>query len=184
MADELDQVTLARARRGDPSAFAALVALYQRRVFALCGRMLTGRPPAAVEDVAQEVFLRVFRGLRDFDPAGPARLSTWILTVATRACLNVLRRATREAPLVDGPTEEAEEDPELTALHRERRRRVEAALGALAEEMRAVIVLRAYHDFDYDEIAAALSLEVGTVKSRLCRARAALRAALGELGAD
>ncbi len=72
MADEIDQVTLARAGRGDPSAFAPIVACHQQRVFALCGRMLLRRSPAAVDDVAQEVFLRVHRGLPGFDPAGPA----------------------------------------------------------------------------------------------------------------
>jgi RNA polymerase sigma-70 factor, ECF subfamily len=182
MADELDELTLARARRGETPALSELIRHYQRPVFALCGRLMCARSPAQVEDVAQEAFIRVIRGIGKFDPGGPARLSTWILTVATRTCLNAMRGRRREEPLdPEGPAGRAEAEgasPEQSALAEERRRRVEAAMGGLPEDMRAVLVLRAYHDLDYPEIAAALELEVGTVKSRLSRARAALREAL------
>jgi RNA polymerase sigma-70 factor (ECF subfamily) len=182
MGGEIDELTLARARRGDPSALSALIRHYQRPVYALVGRLLVGRRTEAVDDIAQEAFMRVCRGLARFEPGGSARLSTWILTVTTRACLNALRdgrraqlRRQEPPPDVAGPV-----DPEQSAVERERRRRVEAAMAALPEEMRAVLVLRAYHDFDYDEIAAALGIELGTVKSRLGRARAALREALSD----
>jgi RNA polymerase sigma-70 factor (ECF subfamily) len=180
MPEELDELTLVRARRGEPTALSQLVKVYQRPVFALCGRLMCTRSPAAVDDVAQEVFIRVFRGIARFDPQGPARLSSWILTVATRVCLNALRGQRREQPL-NGEALGAvapNASPEQQALVEEDRRRVEAAMAALPEEMRAVLVLRAYHDLDYPEIAAALEVEVGTVKSRLSRARAALRQAL------
>jgi RNA polymerase sigma-70 factor (ECF subfamily) len=181
MADELDELTLARARRGDPSALSQLVKQYQRPVYALVARLLVGRRPAAVEDVAQEALIRVLKGIHRFDPKGPARLSTWVLTVATRTSLNALRVRDREEPLdgQDGRAAPAA-SPEQTAGDRERGRRIEAAMAALPEEMRAVLVLRAYHDLDYEEIAATLGLEVGTVKSRLGRARAALRSALSD----
>lgn len=178
MADELDALTLAAARRGDPAALARLVQFYERPVFALVGRLLCGRRHLCVEDVAQDVFVRVVRGIHRFNPEGPAQLSTWILTVATRACLNSLRARFREEPL---PREHSERpdrgaSPEELTLDREREGQVAGAMAALPEEMRAVLVLRAYHDLDYPEIAAALDLEIGTVKSRLSRARAALRA--------
>src|SRR4051812_28577943 len=179
MPGELDEVTLARARRGDGTALGALVRHYERPVYALIGRMVVRRRDASVDDLAQEAFIRVCRGLSRFDPAGSARLSTWILTIATRTCLNALR-GRPPAPPEQRREEAAPGDPEQTAVERQERQRVEAAMAALPEEMRAVLILRAYHDFDYDEIAAALSLEVGTVKSRLGRARAALRAALEE----
>jgi RNA polymerase sigma-70 factor, ECF subfamily len=179
MAAEIDELTLARARRGESSALTALVRHYQRPVYALCARLLVGRRAEAVDDVTQEAFIRICRGLGRFTPEGKARLTTWILTVATRTCLNALRDARRAAALAPATAAEAApDDPEQAALDREQRRRVEAAMAALPEEMRAVLVLRAYHDFDYDEIAAALGLEIGTVKSRLGRARAALREAL------
>jgi RNA polymerase sigma-70 factor (ECF subfamily) len=181
MAGEIDELTLARARRGDPSALSALVRHYQRPVYALVARLMLGRGGAARDDVAQEAFIRVCRGVPRFDPAGGARLSTWILTVATRTCLNALRDGRRAAALeADPEPAAAPADPERAASDRQLRRRVEAAMNALPEEMRAVLVLRAYHDFDYDEIAAAVGVEIGTVKSRLARARAALREALAE----
>lgn len=181
MAAELDSLTLERARRGDPKAIAALVRFYERPVFALVGRLMCGRRAAAVEDVAQEVFVRVVRAIGRFEPSGSARLSTWILTIATRACLNQLRGAFREEPMDALGEVAAEADvasPEAMTLDRERETLVVTAMAALPEQMRAVLVLRAYHDLDYPEIAAALDLEIGTVKSRLARARLALREAL------
>jgi RNA polymerase sigma-70 factor (ECF subfamily) len=173
---ELDDVTLARARAGDEAAWTALVDRYQRRVYALVGRMLVGQPQA-VEDLAQEVFVKVLIGLPRFDPRGPAKLSSWILTVATRACLDVLKA--RRPPTEELPGSLlSPSDPEGEAAGRQLGRRVEAAMARLPEDMRVVVILRAYHDFDYDEIAAALGIEVGTVKSRLGRARIALREVL------
>jgi len=173
---ELDDLTLARARAGDEGALTALVDRYQRRVYALIARMLVGRA-SQVEDLAQEVFVKVLIGLPRFDPRGPAKLSSWILTVATRACLDVLK--SKRPPVEELPESlPSPSDPEGETAQRQMGRRVEAAMARLPEDMRAVIVLRAYHDFDYDEIAAALGIEVGTVKSRLGRARIALKEVL------
>jgi RNA polymerase sigma-70 factor (ECF subfamily) len=179
MAEDLDDLTLVRAQAGDASALSRLVAHHQRAVFALVARVLCGRAPT--EDVAQEVFIRVLRGIGSFDPRGPAKLSTWILTIATRTSLNALRGRPRELPsddvVPDGPHPSS---PEQTADERQRARRVWAAMATLPEDARAVLVMRAYHDLDYPEIAAALELQVGTVKSRLARARVALRACLAK----
>ncbi len=98
---ELDDLTLARARRGDREAFRELVERHEVQVFALLGRMLLGRG-ALVEDLAQETFLRVFTALHRFDPAGPARLGTWILTIATRLALDELKRRTPVATQLPG----------------------------------------------------------------------------------
>jgi RNA polymerase sigma-70 factor (ECF subfamily) len=99
--------------------------------------------------------------------------------------LNAIRDGRRPPPddLALSPPA-APGDPEQTAAQRQLGRRVQLALAALPEEMRAVLVLRAYHDFDYDEIAAAVGIELGTVKSRLARARAALKEALVYEDAD
>jgi RNA polymerase sigma-70 factor (ECF subfamily) len=175
---EIDDLTLARARAGDEAALSALVDRYQRRVYALVGRLMVTRPEL-VDDLAQESFVKVLRALPQFDPRGPARLSTWILTIASRTCLDVLRA--RRVPAEELPASlVSPSDPEQETAQRQLGRRVQAAMAQLPEDMRAVVVLRAYHDFDYDEIAAALGLELGTVKSRLGRARIALREALGE----
>lgn len=176
-APELDPVTLARARRGSASAFRALVALYEGRVFALVARVLGARRRAHIEDTAQETFVKIHRGLRAFDPRGPARLSTWILTIATRTAVDVVRREKLEVvALPEGLPSDT--DIEARTALRERAFRVEAALAELTPEHRAILALRAFHDLDYPEIADALGLNVGTVKSRLARARVALRAAM------
>ena len=172
--DELDDLTLQRARRGDARAFRALVEMYQRRVFALVGRMLGRGRASLVEDLAQETFLRVFRALPAFAPEGPARLSTWILTIAARLALDELAR---RRPVVLAQEPSAPPDAEARALGRA----IERAVAALPPDFRAVFLLREYHDLDYDEIARALEIDLGTVKSRLSRARSQLRAALQEV---
>jgi RNA polymerase sigma-70 factor (ECF subfamily) len=178
-AGELDEITVRRAQRGEPDACRALVERYQVRVFALVGRML-GPGRAAVEDVAQDTFLAVFRTLAGFTPAGPARLSTWILTIASRRAIDELRRprliADADVTAIAGSArgDDAARRTEVAAA-------VERAVLALAPEYRAAFVLREYHDLGYDEIARALDIDLGTVKSRLARARQALRAALAEV---
>jgi len=182
---ELDEVTLARAARGDQAAARALFVHYHRQVHAFLWRMLAPHGPrATVEDLTQDTFLRAFAALPRFQPGGAARVSSWLLTIATRVALNELRRQKRKP--------DAQVDVELIALpggsgpHEEAERRATGAIlaRAIAElpaDGRAVLLLREYHDRSLDEIARALELPVGTVQSRLARARAALREALKEL---
>lgn len=175
-APELDDVTLARARRGDPAALRALVERYRGAAAALLYRMLVDRP-SEVDDALQETFVRVVGAIGRFEPKGAAKLSTWILTIATRIAIDRLRRPRpKEADvlrLVDTAP-----SPEALVAARTLRARVEAQMAQLAPDARAALVLRAYHDLDYEEIARIQAVEVGTVKSRIARARAALRAAL------
>lgn len=177
----VDELTLARARRGDVAAQTQLIQAHEAKVFALLGRML-GRGSPHLEDLAQETFLKALRALPSFDPAGRATLSTWILTIATRLAIDALRRERRWA------TEDEVERADLGAVerleHRELAAHVEAALSTITPEGRAILILRAHDDLDYPEIAAALDLEVGTVKSRLSRARAALKRALSARGIE
>jgi RNA polymerase sigma-70 factor (ECF subfamily) len=181
--EELDELTLRRAQRGDDGACRALVGRYERPVFALLQRMVGG-PPALVEDLAQETFLDVFRALGGFAPLGPARLSTWILTIATRRAIDALRR---RPPVLEslesldarhGVAAAARTDGE--AARRRLGARIARALLALPADQRAAFLLREYHELDYAAIARALDVDLGTVKSRLSRARAALREALAE----
>jgi RNA polymerase sigma-70 factor (ECF subfamily) len=175
---ELDELTLKRAQRGEPAACTTLVRRYQQQVGALVSRMLTpsGRR-AAVEDVAQETFLRVFRALSGWDTGGSARLSTWILTIAARAAIDELRRRPPTEPPLDPGRATLPPPVELRSLGRA----IERALGELAPEYRAAFVLREFHELSYEEIGRALDIEIGTVKSRLSRARAELRVALAEV---
>ncbi len=178
--DELDDVTLARARRGDEAACRSLVLRYQRPVFALLSRFLCSATDGDLEDLAQETFLRVFRGLGGFRVGPEARFSTWILTIATRIAIDEQRRRRRSPPRVymlesrgasePGPDARVERQLLGEALRR--------AAEELSDEQRAVFILRVYHDLDYREIAEALDCDIGTVKSRLSRAKARLRRAL------
>jgi len=180
---ELDELTLARAQRGDDRARRDLVDRYQRPVFALLSRMLFQRGhQQSLEDLAQDTFLRVFKALPGFQRGGPARLSTWILTIATNLAIDHLRR--RRVPtdaLTDAREPAANETSDAEA---ERRRLAEVlrhAIDDLSPEYRAAFLLREYHEFEYTEIASTLQIDLGTVKSRLSRARAALRRSLEEV---
>ncbi len=175
--DELDELTLARARRGDPEAQRALVLRYQRPVFALLHRF--GGTREGVEDLAQETFLRVFRELPGFRSQGRARLSTWILTVATRLAIDAKRRAEVRARHRPEPPEPVA-TPDRDVSRRRLGEAVSRAIAELPEPQRAALLLRAYHDRSYREIADALECDVGTAKSRVGRARQRLRELLKE----
>ena len=179
-ARELDDVTLARAQRGDEAAFRALIETYEARVFAVAGRTLGAAHAARVEDVCQECFLRVFSSLKRFDPRGPAKLSTWILTIATRLCFDELRRHKRTLDELPDDLPAAPITEEL-ALERALQRRVERALATLPPDLRATFALRVTGELSVVETAHALGVDEGTVKSRLSRAREKLRALIGEV---
>src|SRR5262245_22493003 len=174
---DVDDVTLGRAQRGDDDAFREVVACHQQAVFAYLWRMIGPRGDRAlVEDLVQDTFVRVHRGLPRFAARGPATLRTWILTIATRVALNELRRARPRTEPLDRRARAVAQprgDAALGLIVRD-------ALDRMTPDHRAVLVLREYHDLDYAEIACALAIDIGTVRSRLSRAREALRAALSE----
>jgi RNA polymerase sigma-70 factor, ECF subfamily len=175
---DLDAEVLRRAQAGERRAQGRIVERHQRAVYALVTRMLAPET-AGIDDVAQDAFIKALRGLPGFDPAGPATLSTWILTITARTCIDALRRRRRREPREDAVGEEPRApDLEAGVAGEQLGARVAAAVAELPAEQRAVVVLRAYHDLDYPEIASALGIEAGTVKSRLSRARAALKRAL------
>jgi RNA polymerase sigma-70 factor (ECF subfamily) len=173
---ELDDVTLVRAQRGDAAAWRALVEHHQHAVFALLGRLLGGGRRATVEDLAQETFLAVFRQLPAFQSAGPARLSTWILTIASRRAIDELRKRPASPVAVDDiAVRDDSFDRKRIAIA------IDRALADLSPDYRAAFVLRELHGLEYADIARALEIDLGTVKSRLARARDALRRALAEV---
>jgi len=169
---ELDDLTLRKAQQGERAALDQLVARYHPMVHALVWRMACARGEGHVADLVQDALIRVLQNISRFDPAGPARLSTWILTITTRAVLNDRRRdSTRDSKLE--PTTCV--DPATAAAEREIGTAIAKAVLELPEPQRIAFVLREYHDLDYGEIAKVLEIDVGTVKSRLSRARAAVR---------
>lgn len=171
---ELDELTLRRAQQGERAALDELVARYHPMVHALVWRMACARGESHVADLVQDALIRVVQNIARFDPSGPARLSTWVLTVTTRVVLNDRRR---------DPSRETLElaaciDPATAAADREIGAAIAKAVLDLPDAQRIAFVLREYHDLDYAEIAKVLEVDVGTVKSRLSRARAAVRDSL------
>ncbi|MGE5190591.1 MAG: RNA polymerase sigma factor [Gemmatimonadota bacterium] len=181
-------VLVEAARRGRPGAFEAIVRAHQDRVYAFCSRMLADREEAL--DAAQDVFLSAWRNLDGF--RGDASLTTWLLKIAANRCLNVLRRRTARAGKETnfsgmgpgaGVEDETTFEPEGRAADRPDRIVEERELGAILlralgridPESRSLVLLSDVEGLSYEEIAGAAGLPLGTVKSKLHRARMALR---------
>ena len=184
-----EQKLIRRSTQGDQDAFESLVVQNQDRVYGLALRMV--RNPDDAVDLCQEAFLNAWRGLASFQ--GGSSFSTWLYRLASNACIDLLRRRKRrqegEAPhsLDDeeagwpepaapggGPEEELEQ--------KERRQALERELRALPDHQREILVMREVSGLSYQEIGELLSLDLGTVKSRLARARLALKKRLLENG--
>jgi RNA polymerase sigma-70 factor (ECF subfamily) len=179
---ELDAGTVARAKAGDRRAQAAIVHRYERPVFSLLWRMI-GPQPAVVEDLTQETFLRVLRALERFEDDGRARMVTWVLSIASRLAIDHMRasRPHRDVTIVPGALPVALPTPEHEVSRRALGVALIQAVESLSPPFKAAFLLREVHGLSYDEIGLALDIDVGTVKSRLARARAALQAALVEM---
>jgi RNA polymerase sigma-70 factor, ECF subfamily len=175
-----DAALIAACARREDWAFRRLIERHGQAVYALC----TALAGTDGEDLAQETFLRVLRAVGDFDAQGPATLRSWILTIARRLCHDRARHlgcGVEVASPAPGAWEPA--DPALgPEEHLEAARlcaRLSAALAQLPLEQRAVIALREWEGLGYEEIATIEDVPIGTVRSRLARARSALREALG-----
>jgi RNA polymerase sigma-70 factor, ECF subfamily len=189
---EAQDLALAQAvQRGEPQAWNLLLRKYQDRLFAVCVRMVRDRDVAA--DLTQESMVKIIEGLESYD--GRAKLSTWMIRITMNVCLTRLRseklRRHASLDLADARTGmtaseqlqdgagfgrvTSELDAESRVEANEQRELLSAALVRLDPEPRAILVLRDARGLDYDQIAEVLSVPVGTVKSRLFRARVALR---------
>lgn len=177
-----DRQLVALAQQGDPEAFAQLVRRHQKMVYNLAlGK--TGSHHDA-EEVTQTAFLKAWQGIRSFQ--GKAAFSSWLYRLTANAAIDLLRR--RRAPTLSlddpdlPPLADRDPGPEEVSLAAERRRLLWQAIDRLPEAQRAPLVLREMEGLSYREIAQALDLEEGTVKSRLARARLLLRRLLVENG--
>ena len=167
-----------RALNTEPVTLESLYTRHATQVFRHAFFLLGSRDDA--EDICQETFLRVFRAVDRFDPAGPALLSTWIFTIATRLCFDASRRERRRLAVVfDAP--QGADRADAIAIGRALQRRVDRALLELPEHLRTAFALRVVGELSVKETAAALGVDEGTVKSRLARAREQLRTAIGEV---
>ena len=190
---------VAELRAGSEEAFAWLITRYHQPIYSLLARTVQNRGDAA--DLTQEVFVKVFRGIGSFH--GESSLRTWIYRIALREASNQRRWWTRhkqqevpiEQEISDGECStpirlkemlvDPSESPYDAAVHAENRARVEAALAQVPEPYRTTLILRDIEGFVYEEVAEMQGVNLGTVKSRLVRGRAILKAWLTvEFGPD
>ena len=175
-----EELLLQRAKDGDLAAFGELVRLYEKKVYALTLRMC--KHPEDAAEAAQEAFLAAWQGLKFF--RGEASFSTWLYRLASNACVDLLRRESRlrraAGPSLDDEgvyldVADSAPSPHAIAESNELKQQIEEGLRTLSPEHREVLILREIHQLSYDEIAQALSLDSGTVKSRISRGRKQLR---------
>ena len=184
-----DKHIVAQARRGELSAFEELVTRYEKRVYAIALRS-SGSPEDAA-DITQEAFLRAWRSMKDF--RGDSGFATWLFRIAMNQCVDYARHKQSQPPtqpLVQGEDDEERElplpdtapSPEEHLENSELGRELAAALAEISEEHRRIVLLRDVSGMSYSEIAEILEISEGTVKSRLARARIALRRILLQRG--
>ena len=181
---ETDQVLVDRVKAGDQRAFALLVEKYQRKVIRLISRLI--RDPAEVEDVAQEAFLKAYRALPQF--RGDSAFYTWIYRIAVNTATNhLVAQGRRPIPMSsfqgeddDGEPFAADEaiadiqTPDAVLMSRQIAQTVNRAIEALPAELRTAVTLREIDGLSYEEIAEAMNCPIGTVRSRIFRAREAI----------
>ena len=174
---------IARATSGDPAAFNSLMQQHEGRMYAVALRMCANREDA--QDCLQEAMLRIYRAISGFK--GESSFATWVYRITMNTCLDELRkRKNRQSTSLDNlldmgwsPTDETNV-PEKHAIRNESRRALQSAIANLPEDMRSAIVLRDIEGLSYDEIAQALGINIGTIKSRISRGREKLREKLKE----
>ncbi|GMR11362.1 MAG: sigma-70 family RNA polymerase sigma factor [Anaerolineae bacterium] len=170
MAGNDERALIAAAVDGEDDSFSKIVERYQKPVYNLCYRLLGNHGDA--EDASQEAFMKAYKGLEKYDPRRP--FISWLLAIAYNQCIDQLRR--RRVTWIGlealfDRSDPQSPSPELAAEARSEAERVQEALLTLSVKDRAVVVLRYWYDYSYDEIAGTLSLTNSAVKSRLHRAR-------------
>jgi len=173
-----DAVLVRKAQQGDMDAFESLVRRYQHRVYALC-RRLTGAHQSA-DDLAQETFVKAYFALARFDAQWP--LYPWLRRIAVNSGLNYLKSRRRETSLEEAssgglrmPAAARTDGPEEELERAEFRARLDGAVESLPADQKSVFVLRFHESLSYEEISRTLDLPLGTVMSRLNRARQRLK---------
>jgi RNA polymerase sigma-70 factor, ECF subfamily len=186
---EVDRLLVARCQQGDKRAFELLVSKYQRKINRLVSRLV--RDAAEIEDVTQEAFIKAYRALPQF--RGESAFYTWLYRIAINTAKNYLASQGRRAPTTtDNDAEEAEtfddadqlrdiNTPESLLMSKQVGDTVSRAMDALPEELRTAIQLREIEGMSYEDIAVAMGCPIGTVRSRIFRARESIAAELRPL---
>lgn len=184
-----EKVLIRRIVDGDHEAFAQLVEAHEKPVYNLCLRMCGNAEDA--KDLAQEAFVKAWRGLQFYKYE--SAFSTWLYRLTTNVCIDFLRKQKRRPTVsltvqqedeetVELEIEDGQPQPEAQILHREVKTEIARAMDQLEDEFRMILTLRVIDDLSYEEIAAIMDLKIGTVKSRLARARLKLKRILLQNG--
>ncbi|OOG38431.1 RNA polymerase sigma factor RpoE [Polaromonas sp. A23] len=190
-ASDSDAMLVERTVAGDQKAFELLVVKYQRRIQRLIGRMV--RDVDLVEDIAQETFIRAYRALAQF--RGEAQFYTWLYRIAVNTAKKALMELKRDPTVSENSFKSGDDDetspleneltssetPEAVLAGKEIAQMVNAAMEALPEELRQAITLREIEGLSYEEISEAMNCPIGTVRSRIFRAREAISARIKPL---
>jgi RNA polymerase sigma-70 factor (ECF subfamily) len=183
---QLTNALVSRCVAGDASAWEEIVRVHNRRVYNICYRF-TGSPDDA-DDLTQEVFIKVYRTLKSYD-LGKGAFTTWLTTVTRNLLVDHFRRSKQDrvTDSIDSSPQSEEDSPTLgdtlqdqiaspdeTLAAKEKQQLVQEALAKLSPDLREAVILRDLQDMDYKEIAAALKVPEGTVKSRINRGRTEL----------
>ena len=187
-ADETDKELVSRVKRGDRAAFDLLFGRYQHKILSLVARHV--RDPLEVEDVAQEAFIKAFRALPRF--RGESAFYTWLYRIAINTAHNHQMARSRRPPGVDIDVGDAQfmdgadrliesESPDAAASRDELAEAIDQAIAALPDDLRSALALREFEGLSYEQIAAIMECPVGTVRSRIFRAREAVDRRIGHL---
>ena len=183
MRDQREQEWIARAKAGDMQAFEALILQHEKIVYNVALRMMNHSEDA--KDISQEVFLKAYKNIKNFDER--AMFSTWLYRITTNTCIDELRkRKGKQSYSLEEELENEEgsmqrqiadegETPEESLLRVERKDELKKALAQISEEHRIAVILRDIRGLSYEEIAEIMDLPMGTVKSRISRARNQLK---------
>ncbi|MBL4820027.1 MAG: RNA polymerase sigma factor RpoE [Gammaproteobacteria bacterium] len=188
MKEDTDQQLVDRVRKGNNQAFNLLVLRYQHRVAALISRFISD--PHEVEDVSQEAFIKAYRALSSF--RGESAFYTWLYRIAVNTAKNHLVSRSRRPPATDVEIEDSEtnevaaplrehETPEGRLAAEELRQAIDAAIEELPEELKTAFTLREFSGLSYEDITEVMDCPVGTVRSRIFRAREAIDKKIREL---
>ena len=187
-ADETDKELVTRVKRGDRTAFDLLFGRYQHKILSLVARHV--RDPQEAEDVAQEAFIKAFRALPRF--RGESAFYTWLYRIAINTAHNHQMARSRRPPGVDIDVGDAQfmdgadrliesESPDAAASRDELAEAIDQAIAALPDDLRSALALREFEGLSYEQIAAIMECPVGTVRSRIFRAREAVDRRIGHL---
>jgi len=185
---ETDKVLVERVQRGDKQAFDTLVLKYQHKIVSLVSRYVSD--PAEAMDIAQEAFIKAYRAIRNF--RGDSAFYTWLYRIAINTAKNHLVSMSRRPPASDVDAQEAEQfggqsrlkesgSPEHELLRGEIESTIREAIAQLPEDLRTAITLREMEGMSYEEIAKTMDCPIGTVRSRIFRAREAIDSKLAPL---